>query len=303
MVMASSTGVPPSSAKIMKNFSVALITLVVCVAIVSTALLVWQTKGRMSDCTARGGVWSMPGQQCTYPVAIESAPTGTATGDHGAVETRAYTFVQPYCTKVVVGGIVGITQKCYQSGDTLPGRPLPGDQVELRIAAHNPANEGTPTNTTYQELISVPSSAVTTGTVVPQTPPTTTTVTVVVPESISDYTKRVTAYVQEGGKNPVDDTVFIQKQVTVPYTLHTVWAAAEAAAGVIPLGGGPQKASVVYMQVKDGTAYVVLNIDIDGWAGVSVALALVHPIVERTLYEFPEITQVVWGYIPGDEPE
>lgn len=202
----------------MKNFSVALITLVVCVAIVSTALLVWQTKGRMSDCTTRGGVWSMPGQECTYPA-------------------------------------------------TLIQSPIPV----------------------------VPNDA-------PVAIPTTTTVTIVVPEYLSDYRAKITAYVQEGGKNPVDDIVFVQKQVTVPYTLHTVWAAAEAAAGAIPLGGGPQKASVVYMQVKDGTAYVVLNIDIDGWAGVSVATALVRPIVERTLYEFPEIEKVVWSYIPGDEP-
>jgi hypothetical protein len=68
----------------------------------------------------------------------------------------------------------------------------------------------------------------------------------------------------------------------------------------IPMGGGPAHASVSYFKVVGDTAYVLLNIDLDGWAGVSFAIARAHPIVEKTLLTFPEIKKVVFDVAPGD---
>jgi hypothetical protein len=55
-----------------------------------------------------------------------------------------------------------------------------------------------------------------------------------------------------------------------------------------------------YFKVQSGTAYVVLNIDENGRAGVSVSIARIHPVVEKTLLQFPEIHSVVFGYASGD---
>ncbi len=132
-----------------------------------------------------------------------------------------------------------------------------------------------------------------------------TTLTILVPKSIEEYEKAMTECVQTGkGSDPAETMLFIKKQVTVQKPIDDiVKASAEAAAGVITTGGGPSQASVVYLKIKNKTAYILLNIDVDGWAGVSVSLAKIHPIVEKTLLEFPEVDKVVFGVAPGDNRE
>ncbi len=76
-------------------------------------------------------------------------------------------------------------------------------------------------------------------------------------------------------------------------------AALQAAAS--ELHAGPTGADkVVYFKVVDTTAYVLLEMDVNGWAGVSYAIAKVHPLAEQTLLQFPGITKVVFGVAPGD---
>jgi hypothetical protein len=45
-------------------------------------------------------------------------------------------------------------------------------------------------------------------------------------------------------------------------------------------------------KVVDGTAYVVTNIDIDGWAGSGSSEEAVDPLINRTLLQFPDIKSV-----------
>lgn len=132
-----------------------------------------------------------------------------------------------------------------------------------------------------------------------------TTLTIIVPNNIKEYETAMTGYVQTGkGSDPVEIIPFIKKQVTVQEPIDdAVRASAEAAAGVITPGGGPSHASVVYLKVKNKTAYILFDIDVDGWAGVSVSLAKIHPIVTKTLLEFPEISKVVFDFAPGDNRE
>ncbi|MEJ7560008.1 MAG: hypothetical protein WKF66_16970 [Pedobacter sp.] len=35
-----------------------------------------------------------------------------------------YEFTKPYCTQVVVGGVVGVSEKCYVTGDQIKGRKV-----------------------------------------------------------------------------------------------------------------------------------------------------------------------------------
>jgi hypothetical protein len=48
--------------------------------------------------------------------------------------------------------------------------------------------------------------------------------------------------------------------------------------------------------IENGTAYVVLNVDLDGWAGVHNTIAYARPLIYRTLLQFPSVQKVVFGY-------
>ncbi|MFA7686111.1 MAG: hypothetical protein WCX95_04925 [Candidatus Gracilibacteria bacterium] len=124
-------------------------------------------------------------------------------------------------------------------------------------------------------------------------------VTIMVPENYDAYIKEMTRFEQEGGVNPLETQIFVKKELNVFFTPDIIKASAQAAAGEIPTLGGPAKASIAYLGVQNDTAYVLLDIDLDGWAGSSVSVAIIHPLVEKTLLLFPEISHVVFGYAPG----
>ncbi|OGH95034.1 MAG: hypothetical protein A2538_05125 [Candidatus Magasanikbacteria bacterium RIFOXYD2_FULL_41_14] len=126
------------------------------------------------------------------------------------------------------------------------------------------------------------------------------TVTIMVPENEELYQTQMTEFVQVGGVDPLETTVFIKKEITVPNSTDIINASARAAASEIPHGGGGSgETKVAYLKVQDTTAYVLLDIDLDGWAGVSVSTAIIHPLVEKTLLQFPEINRVEFGYAPS----
>ncbi len=127
------------------------------------------------------------------------------------------------------------------------------------------------------------------------------TITILVPKNYDSYKQDMTKFVQTGGKNPLLTMKFVEKKLVIPYTNNLMRASAQAAAGEIPSSGGPAKASVSYFKIKNGTAYILLDIDLNGWAGASVSRGVIHPLVEKTLVQFPEITKVVFGYAPGDK--
>lgn len=126
------------------------------------------------------------------------------------------------------------------------------------------------------------------------------TVTIMVPSDEALYRKEMTEYTQGGGDNPLTSTKFVTKEIVVPFTTDTLKASAQAAAAEIPHGGGGTgKALVSYMKVQDSTAYVLLDIDLDGWAGVAVSRAIIHPLVEKTLWQFSEISRVEFRKAPA----
>jgi hypothetical protein len=120
----------------------------------------------------------------------------------------------------------------------------------------------------------------------------------VVPQNIADYVKQVDEYTSSGGKDPSLTWTYDVADITVPEGSTTLAYAAEVAANQIKLGGGPSRASVTHFKVLGETAYVLLNIDEDGWAGVSFALHKIHPLVERTVLLDTSIKKVVFGLPP-----
>lgn len=125
-------------------------------------------------------------------------------------------------------------------------------------------------------------------------------ITIMVPENYALYKQKMTEFAQVGGVDPLDNTKFEKKVINIPLTTDLINASAQAAAEEIAPSGGPAKASIAYLKVQNKTAHVLLDIDLDGWAGVSTSLAIIHPLVEKTLMQFPEINSVVFGYAPGD---
>ena len=129
----------------------------------------------------------------------------------------------------------------------------------------------------------------------------TSTVVIMMPENDSLYREQMIRYVQEGGEDPVAITTFIPKEIQVPAATNPVTASAHAAAEAIypssSSAGGAQADSVVYFRIHDSTAYILLGMDIDGWTGVSCAVAIVRPVVEKTLLQFPQIRNVMWDSI------
>lgn len=92
---------------------------------------------------------------------------------------------------------------------------------------------------------------------------------------------------------------FVKKKVVVPYSKDFLTASADAAAREIGMTQmGPTK--IVYLKIEHDTAYILLNIDRDGWAGVSFSRAYCHPIVEKTILQFKGIKRVVWNEAPGE---
>lgn len=64
----------------------------------------------------------------------------------------------------------------------------------------------------------------------------------------------------------------------------------------IPTQGGEAGANLDYFEIIDGTAYVVMHMQVNSWAGVSISLTKIKPIVEQTLLQFSDIKAVKFDY-------
>ena len=120
------------------------------------------------------------------------------------------------------------------------------------------------------------------------------TVTVFVPADPQAYEKMIGG-VQDFQKAAA--MAFVKKSVIVPYSEDLLYASAEAAAreaGLPQIGPAP----IVYLKVEDGTAYVLLDIDRDGWAGVGLTRIRCGIIVEKTLLQFKNVKRVRFDEAP-----
>ena len=70
--------------------------------------------------------------------------------------TQNYAFTKPYCTMVTVGGVVGVSEKCYKIGDIVTGQENTSGKLTVRIAEHSALNDGPATSASYQEFLDIP---------------------------------------------------------------------------------------------------------------------------------------------------
>jgi len=76
------------------------------------------------------------------------------------IEGSSYVFIKSYCATITVGGFVGISDKCFNVGDTVICNEVTEGQITIRIAEHSVINEGPPGPNSYQEYLKVPSEYV-----------------------------------------------------------------------------------------------------------------------------------------------
>lgn len=123
-------------------------------------------------------------------------------------------------------------------------------------------------------------------------------VTYVAPQDEDRYYAAVTG---DDDARALRSMKLILKTKRVPATRDVIRASAQAAAEELPAGGGPPHASVAYLKIRGKTAYVLLDIDRDGWAGAWASQLRIHPLVEKTLLRFKGIRRVVFSEAPGDK--
>jgi len=131
------------------------------------------------------------------------------------------------------------------------------------------------------------------------------TVTIMVPENIDTYKNAISNYLYGSNppaSNPAEDWPFAKKEVSIPVSDNIIRASAEAAADELATYGNPNTRNhIIYLKIQNGIAYVFLDIDIDGWAGVSGTIGIIDPLVEKTLLQFPQIKNVKFRAVaPGD---
>ncbi len=127
-----------------------------------------------------------------------------------------------------------------------------------------------------------------------------TNVTIVVPENLSTYDTAMNKFIFDGGANPLESLPFVKKVVLVSTTTDVIKVSASASASYIKTQGGEMASKIEYFKIVDGTAYVVLGMQLNAWAGVSITFAKIKPLVEKTLLQFPEIKNVKFEVAPGD---
>ena len=121
------------------------------------------------------------------------------------------------------------------------------------------------------------------------------------PADTEIYDSLYNAYVNGIAKNPADKVKFNYDLVYLPKTPDIKRQAALMAYKKFPPFGNPDNASIVYFKQVADTVYILINADVDGWAGVSYFLAKVRPIIEKTLYQFYDVHKVVWDKAPEDK--
>ena len=186
-----------------------------------------------------------------------------------------------------IGTVVYIWQKRFNEGASLFKTPTSTQQDSKKTNFSTSANSSGTSTLPIGTSANLPASKK---------------VTIMLPLSKDAYIRAMTKFTQEGGSDPLKTWAFVPKTLTVTTTSSTIWASANQAARYISPSGGPNQAGVVYLKVYRQTAYILLNIDVDSWAGASVSQAIIHPLVEKTLLLFPEIKKVVFDYATGDEP-
>jgi hypothetical protein len=125
-----------------------------------------------------------------------------------------------------------------------------------------------------------------------------------VPKDIAEYMRIEEAYTAVGKEtDPAYTVVYVMHATSTKSTEDSRRTAVQAALNLLPAGGGPPHANVAYFKIVGTTAYVLLDVDFDGWAGVSIYETAAHPVITYNLLMNSGISSVVFGPAPDDTME
>ena len=121
------------------------------------------------------------------------------------------------------------------------------------------------------------------------------------PQSWTEYENTINQYVNGDITNPWGKIRLLRRPVYFYPTDSLKYYVALEQYRIHPPFGNKELAQISYFKQKTDTIFILLNADVDGWAGVSYFLAQVHPLVEKALLQFNDVKKVVWGYAPEDK--
>lgn len=124
----------------------------------------------------------------------------------------------------------------------------------------------------------------------------------ILPANMNAYRQKMTDFAQVGGADPFPNIPMVRKPLDLQGNVEerARSLAGRTAAAVLPVSVEPGATQVVQFQLRDKTAYIQFGMDVDGWAGVSVAIAMVHPLVALNLKQFPQIDAVRFEAPPAE---
>ncbi len=119
-------------------------------------------------------------------------------------------------------------------------------------------------------------------------------VEIVIPADLETYKTEMTEFAQVGGDiHPADRMDFITETIDSSDS-NRIHASAVIAAKIID-----DRIEIEYFKVQNRTVYLRSNFHNDGFAGVSVYLAQVEPVLRKTLLNYTEIDNLVFDYAPS----
>ncbi|MCP2026740.1 hypothetical protein L1276_001884 [Flavobacterium sp. HSC-32F16] len=67
-----------------------------------------------------------------------------------------FEFTSKYSATVTVGGVVGIKERFFETGEVYKGSDRGKETIRIRIAEHSQLNDNCPNSMCYQEFLDVP---------------------------------------------------------------------------------------------------------------------------------------------------
>ena len=121
------------------------------------------------------------------------------------------------------------------------------------------------------------------------------------PKSWTEYENTINQYVDGVIDNPWPKIHLLRESIYLYPTDSLKYYVALNEYRLHPPFGNKDMAQISYFKQKADTVFIMLNADVEGWAGVSYFLAQVHPLIEKALFQFPDVRAVVWDYAPEDK--
>lgn len=123
------------------------------------------------------------------------------------------------------------------------------------------------------------------------------------PENWTEYENTINQYVNGDIPNPLNKIHLHRRPIYLYPSDSLKYYVTLNEYRLHPPFGNKEMAQISYFKQKGDTIFIMLNADVEGWAGVSYFLAQVHPLIEKALLQFSDVRHIVWDYAPEDKKD